>query len=185
MRAVLVFVMLASASGCILSEQVGQGNEELVFHFDTELNRAMIFGRSVAVGLIGVWLLAGSRRNAGPVLLGLATVAGALGLMAMDYPKLKDYRVAVLVDGLHLTIPPEEEKYFPWASIDELYVEGMGPADGGGDSHGRLMQLPEWHTMEITAAGGKHRVDLKALSMEQRQILWKAIARYAGLVEIE
>jgi hypothetical protein len=40
-------------------------------------------------------------------------------------------------------------------------------------------------SMRITAAGGAtHVVDLKPPSIEQRQILWRAIARRAGLVEI-
>jgi len=39
--------------------------------------------------------------------------------------------------------------------------------------------------MRITVAGGAtHDVDLKLLSLEQRQILWRAIARRANLVEI-
>ncbi len=39
--------------------------------------------------------------------------------------------------------------------------------------------------MKVTVSGGAtHDVDLKLLSVEQRQILWRAIARRANLVEI-
>jgi hypothetical protein len=49
----------------------------------------------------------------------------------------------------------------------------------------RRLELPDWHSMRITVAGGAtHDVDLKLLSLEQRQILWRAIARRANLVEI-
>jgi hypothetical protein len=170
----------------MISEQVGQGNEELAFHFDTEFNRAMLFGRSAAIALIGIWVLAGSRRKAGPVIVGLGILAGAIVFFASDYPKLTGYRVEVLAQGLRLDIPPDEEKFFPWASIDEMYIEGVGPAETRrGDAFAQMLELPDWQSMEITATGGVHRVDLAALSMEQRQTLWKAVARYGGLVEIE
>jgi len=103
-----------------------------------------------------------------------------------DYPTLSRYRVQVLGEGLVLAIPPEEEKSLPWGAIEEMYVEGMESAsEMPRDEFERRLALPDWHSMRITAAGGAtHEVDLKRLSIEQRQILWRAIARRASLIEI-
>ena len=44
-------------------------------------------------------------------------------------------------------------------------------------------ELPEWKTMELLADGETHLVMLDKLSVEQRQTLWRAIAKHAHLVK--
>jgi hypothetical protein len=184
---VALALFLLFGTGCLISEQEGQGVEELAFHFDTDFNRIVLFARSAAIGIIALWVFAGSRKQTGTVLVGVAILVVALGLFFKDYPTLSRYSVQVLDEGLVLRIPPEEEKSFPWAAIEEMYVEGVGPASSPhGDAVTKLLELPDWHTMRITLAGGEtHLVDLKLLSVEQRQTLWRSIARRAQLVEID
>lgn len=186
---VVVFLagVVLFGSGCMVSEQAGQGLEELAFHFDTEFNRIVLFGRSAAIAAVALWVLAGSRKNAAPIVVGVLLLAASLGLFFKDYPTLSGYSVEVLDEGLVLRIPPDEEKSFAWGAIEEMYIEGIGPAGSRhGDAVTKLLELPEWHSMRLTVTGGAtHELDLKPLSMEQRQTLWRAIARRAGLVEIE
>jgi hypothetical protein len=170
----------------MISEQLGQGSEELLFHFDTQFNRIVLFARSAAIGLIAVWVFAGSRRKTGPIVFGIALVLIALGLFVKDHPRMSRYRVEVLDEGLVLAIPPDPEKSFAWGAIEEIYVEGLGTTNAPPkDAVAKMLELPEWHSLRITVAGGgTHLVDLKLLSMEQRQTLWRAIAKRANLVEI-
>ncbi len=182
----LLCLFLLSSSGCMISEQEGQDREDLTYHFDTEFNRIILFARSGALAAVAVWLFAGSKKNAVPILFGVVFLGAAAWLLIKDYPTLSRYRVQVLGEGLVLAIPPEEEKTLPWGAIEEMSVEGMGSAsEMPRDEFERRLSLPDWHSMRITVAGGaNHEVDLKLLSVEQRQILWRAIARRANLVEI-
>ena len=182
----LFCLFLLASSGCMISEQEGQDREDLTFYFDTEFNRIMLFARSGALAVVAVWLFAGSKKNAVPILFGVAFLAVAAWLLIKDYPTLSRYRVQVLGEGLTLAIPPQAEKTLHWSSIEEMYVEGMGSAsEMPRDEFERRLSLPDWHSMRLTEAGGAiHEVDLKLLSVEQRQILWRAIARRANLVEI-
>ena len=184
-RLALVLVLFFGA-GCMISEQEGQGVQELSFHFDTDFNRIVLFARSAAIGLVALWVFAGSRRKTGPVVVGVALLVVALGFFVRDYPTLSGYSVQVLDEGLVLRIPPEKDKSFAWESIEEMYVEGVGPASSPhGDAVTKLLELPDWHSMRITLTGGEtHLVDLKRLSIEQRQTLWRSIARRAQLVQI-
>lgn len=185
-RHLSLVLLLLIGSGCLVSEQAGQGNEDLLFHFDTQFNRAILFIRSGALALVGLWLLAGSRKKTGPVVVALAFFAGALYLFVADYSKLGRYQVEVLSDGLHVTIPPQPETMLAWTEIEQMYVEGMGQVAPGGDAFAQMLQLPEWHSLELTMSdGARHQMDLEALSMEQRQTLWKAVARRAHLVRVE
>ena len=109
----LLCAFLLSGSGCMISEQEGQDREDLTFYFDTEFNRIMLFARSGALGGVALWLFAGSKKNAVPILFGVAFLAAAAWLMIKDYPTLSRYRVQVLGEGLSLAIPPEEEKTLP------------------------------------------------------------------------
>jgi len=179
-------LFLLSSSGCMISEQAGQDREDLTFHFDTGFNRIVLFARSGALGVVALWLFAGSKKNPVPILFGVVLLGAAAWLLIQDYPTLSRYQVRVLGEGLTLAIPPEEEKTLAWGAIEEMYVEGMGSAgEVPRDEFERRLSLPDWHSMRITLAGGAtHDVDLKLLSIEQRQILWRAIARRANLVEI-
>lgn len=185
-RTVSLSLLLLSFTGCMISEQLGQGDEELLFHFDTQFNRIMLFARSAAIGAIALWLFVGSRRKVGPILFGIALLAVAGGLFVKDHPRMSSYRVEVLDEGLVLAIPPGPEKSFAWGAIEEIYIEGVGPTDSRPkDAVAKMLELPEWHSLRITVAGGEtHLVDLKLLSMEQRQTLWRAIAKRANLVQI-
>ena len=49
-------VCLLLFSACMVSEQIGQGNEELTFHFDTDFNLILLFGRSAAVAALALWI---------------------------------------------------------------------------------------------------------------------------------
>ena len=182
----LLCLFLLSSSGCMISEQEGQDREDLTFHFDTEFNRIILFVRSGVLAAVAVWLFAGSKKNSVPILFGVVFLAAAAWLLIKDYPTLSRYQVQVLGEGLVLAIPPEEEQTLPWGAIEEMYVEGMGSAsEMPRDEFERRLSLPDWHSMRITVAGSAtHDVDLKLLSVEQRQILWRAIARRASLVEI-
>jgi hypothetical protein len=182
----LLCLLALSGAGCLISEQSGQDREDLTFYFDTGFNRAILFGRSAALAIVGLWFFAGSKKNAVPLLLAAAFLGAAAWLLIKDYPTLGRYRVQVLGDGLVLAIPPEEEKTLPWSAIEEMFVEGIGSASAlPRDEFERRLALPDWHSMRITVTGGaSHEVDLKRLSVEQRQILWRAIARRASLVEI-
>jgi hypothetical protein len=182
----LLCLFLLSGSACMISEQVGQDREDLTFHFDTGFNRTMLFGRSGVIAVVALWLFAGAKKSPVSAVLGVVLLAGAGYLLVKDYPTLSRYRVEVLGDGLTIAIPPEPDKVLAWGSIEEMYIEGMGPADGlPKDEFERRLALPDWHSMKITVTGGAtEEVDLKLLSVEQRQILWRAIARRASLVEI-
>ena len=124
----LLCLFLLSSSGCMISEQEGQDLQDLTFHFDTGFNRIGLFARSGALAVVALWLFAGSKKNAVPVLFGIGFLAAAAWLLIKDYPTLSRYRVQVLGEGLVLAIPPEEEKTLPWGAIEEMYVEGMGSA---------------------------------------------------------
>jgi hypothetical protein len=181
-----LFCLLAlSGAACMISEQSGQDIEDLTFHFDTGFNRAVLFGRSSLLAIVGLWFFAGGKRSAVPVLLAVGCIGTAGWLLIRDYPTLHRYRVQVLGNGLVLSIPPESEKTLAWTSIEGMYVEGMGSGAVPRDEFERRLQLPDWHLLRITEAGGAtHDMDLRPLSVEQRQILWRAIARRANLVEI-
>jgi hypothetical protein len=170
----------------MISEQIGQDREDLTFHFDTQFNRVVLFARSGALAAVALWLFAGAKKSAGSAVFGVLLLAAAAWLFVKDYPTLSRYRVQVLGEGLVLGIPPEEEMTVPWGAIEEMYVEGVGSAsEVPKDEFERRLSLPDWHSMRITVTGGAtHDVDLKLLSVEQRQILWRAIARRASLVEI-
>lgn len=189
MRAALLFAPAISgsfAAGCMISEQTGQGHQDLVFFFDTQFNRIMLFGRSGAIAAVALWVFAGSRKKTAPVLVGAGLLAVALGLFAKDYPRLSRYKVQVTQQGLVIEIPREPEMSFGWDAVQEIYIEGVGPGPRDGDAFSQMLELPEWHLLRIGVAGGEtHELNLELLSIEQRQTLGKAIAARAHLVQTE
>ena len=58
LRLVILFGWAVLASGCMISEQAGQMPQELAFHFDTDFNRAIVFGRVIALVLLVMWVFA-------------------------------------------------------------------------------------------------------------------------------
>ena len=185
LRLLMVLAVVLGATGCMISEQTGQGNEELAFFFDTEFNRIIVFARSAFLVVLGVWTLNASRRRIGPVSFGVLFLLAAAAFFIRDYPTLKNFRVEVLREGLYLNIPPDDARNIPWNTIEEMVVEGVGQQQVHGDAIQQMMNLPEWHSMEMTLTSGeKVPVNLELLSLEQRQNLWKAIMRTAGMIEM-
>jgi hypothetical protein len=180
----ILCVFLLSSFGCMISEQEGQDREDLTFYFDTEFNRTILFARAAALVFVAVWLFAVSKKNAVPIALGVLFVAAAGWLMIRDYPTLSRYRVQVLGEGLTLAIPPEPEKTLPWGAIEEIYVEGMeSTGEMPRDEFERRLAL-RLALDAPTVAGERPQSRSQRLSVEQRQTLWRAIARRANLVEI-
>jgi hypothetical protein len=162
---------------------------EVTIHFDTTFNRILLFGRSGLAALLALWFLSSWSKEAGWV-LGLGSLALAGWLIHHDYPILTNYRVAVLDGGLYLRIPPEPEKQIAWSSIEGMELAGHAWASLGGrhiigkESRTPYLELPEWETMDILLTGGqKQTVNLKLLSIEQRQIFAMAIVKQANLAE--
>ena len=194
LRLVILFGWAVLASGCMISEQAGQIPQELAFHFDTDFNRAIVFGRPIALFLLVMWIFAKFKKpNA--ILLSLPLLVLAGWTLAKDFPSLVDYRVEVRDDALYLNIPPEPEKVIPWNTVEEMEIEGTDWASAGGGpsvtptpfgvrkTEYAWSELPEWQTMKIMADGETHLVILAKLSVEQRQTLWRAIAKRARLVK--
>jgi hypothetical protein len=177
--------------GCVISEQIGEAPHDLVFHFGTGVNRVIVYGRSAVLAAIGIWILNAWGKKAGALVVALGLFGVAAWLVYVDYPTLSSYRVGVLDTGLYLNIPPEPERTIDWASVEEMKIEGVewasigapGAPPGMAKSYA-WSELPDWKTMELVLENGEtHQVDLERLSIEQRQILWRAIARRARLVE--
>jgi hypothetical protein len=185
--AIAGLAVLTAAGGCMISEQTGQGRQDLVFFFDTQFNQIMLYGRSAAIAAIALWVFASFKKKTGPILVGVGILAVALGLFAKDYPRLSRYKVQVLQQELVLEIPPEPEMRFGWEQIEDMYIEGVGPiVPDDSNEIAKMLDLPEWHLLRFGLAGGEtHEVNLELLSIEQRQTLWKAIAARAHLRRLE
>jgi hypothetical protein len=183
----VVFCLLL-CSGCMVSEQIGEGNQDLTFHFDTDFNLILLFARSGILALLALWIYTAWGKKAGATVIALAVVGAAGWLFFQDFPSLNSYEVHVFQDGLVLNIPPDSQKQIPWDSIDTLELEGyeyMAIPMGNSTPFrsGTALELPDWETMQIkTTDGQTHMVNLKRLSIEQRQILAQAIVKRARLV---
>jgi hypothetical protein len=173
----------------MISEQSGQGNEELTFHFDTDFNLIILFGRSAAIATVALWIFNGWDKSTVATIVAVVVFGAAAWLFIKDFPSLKSYEVHVLEGGLELNIPPEPQKRIPWNSIETLELEGfeymaIPMAASTPFSAGSQLELPDWETMEIkTNDGQTHLLNLKRLSIEQRQILAQAIVKRAQLVK--
>ncbi len=196
LRLVILFGWAALTSGCMISEQVGELPQELAFHFDTDFNRALVFGRPIALVLLVMWVFAKFKKP-NSILLSAPLLVLAGWTLAQDFPSLVDYRVEVMDEALYLKIPPEPEKVIPWSTVEGMEIEGVGWAGAGGGPETTMTpfgprkreyawsELPEWQTMKLTADGETHLVILEKLSVEQRQTLWRTIAKRARLVKID
>ena len=200
MKAVLLFLALSSVA-CAVSEQVGRlqppGNPrfhtdtelgEVAFHFDTTFNRAVIFGRAAALGLLALFVFKAGTRTRGLVttIIAIAVLGTALWLLARDLPTLGRYEVRVGKNGLELSIPPEPLRHIEWSELDEVRIGGyewMGTGNpmSSGPNFGTLH---DWRTMELRLDDGEEIfVDLERLSIEHRHNFWRAIAAHSGLSE--
>jgi hypothetical protein len=175
-------------SACMVSEQIGEGNEELTFHFDTDFNLYLLFGRSAAIAVLALWIFTSWKKSTVATIIAAVVFGAAVWLVIQDLPSLKSYEVHVLEGGLELNIPPDSQKRIHWNSIETLELEGfeymaIPMAASTPFSPGSQLELPEWETMEIkTNDGQTHLLNLKRLSLEQRQILAQAIVKRAQLV---
>jgi hypothetical protein len=184
----------------MVSEQTGQlvpdGNPrywnqelgEVSFHFDTPFNQGVVYGRSALLALLGVWLFLAEKggRKVLSFLLGLPLLGLAGFLLVHDLPTLRAFRIAALESGLVLEVPGEEARDVAWTAVESMTVSGWELRRGKPSPLGQnpFADLPEWETMELSFAGGDSvSVDLRRLSPEQRQSVWKAIAVRARLVE--
>lgn len=196
----LVVVAAFVAAACMVSEQRGQlvpdGNPrywdqklgEVSFDFDTPWNRAAVFGRSAALVLAALWIFSAERggKKVLSLVLGLPLVGIALFLLYQDLPTLSRYRIAALESGLVIEIPPDVSIDAGWNAVESLSVTGWEMKRGAPGPLGKnpFTDVPEWETMDVRVAGEDLvTVDLRRLSWEQRQSVWKAIAVRARLVE--
>lgn len=181
--------------GCMISEQTGQIPAELTFHFDTGFNRAMVFGRVAGLAIIVFWLFAKFKRHTA-IMVGVPILVFAGWTLERDYPSLAGYRIEVRDDALYLNIPPQNERRIPWEKIQEMELEGVdwatagrgtmttvGPDGRRYTSEPAWAKLPEWETMKLITENDSLLVRLDKLSVEQRQTLWRAIAKRAHMVK--
>jgi hypothetical protein len=173
----------------MISEQIGEKKEDLTFHFDSDFNLIVLFGRSGALAAVALWIYTAWGKKTGATIVALAVLVVAGGIFFKDFPTLKSYAVHVTQEGLDMNIPPDPQTRITWDSIETLELEGfeymsVPVMTSTPFNPGTAIELPDWETMEITTKDGTiHTVNLKLLSIEQRQILAQAIVRRAGLVE--
>jgi hypothetical protein len=204
-RWTLVIALAAGAAlvACVISEQTGHlpqkrpgygsgytDPEDVVFHFDSAANKAIVLGRSLALFAAAAWLFFAVRGPA-PRVLAVALTAVGAWLLYDGLLTLTRYRVeARIAEGLRLQVPPADPVEIPWGSIETLTISGYEWQRGQNVQFGAdrrtiaFTALPDWRTMTIRVAdGGSVDLDVGRLSVEQRQNLLSAIVRYGGLVE--
>jgi hypothetical protein len=192
-RLLLLGLAVMLHAGCMLSEQVGQMPQDLTFHFDTPFNRAIVFGRAAGLAAIVLWVFAKFKRQTA-IMVGAPMLLFAGWTVARDYPSLSGYRIEVQPDALHLTVPPDPEREIPWESIQRMEIEGVSWATAAPTTtvnpDGTFQQteypwseLPQWKSMKVFTENDAIVVELDRLSVEQRQTLWRAIAKRGQLVK--
>lgn len=201
-RLIPILCLLALASGCLMSEQIGepigQGrslrpSDDVTIHFDTTFNRLVIFGRSALIVAFAAWVFSSWGAKPGSILVGGAAMAAAGWLFIQDYSALDGYSLEVAGPGLTLRVPGELNEQIPWQSVEGIELEGFSYARIGGGMQfsptGGMTQrvgleLPDWKTMRvIVTSGATHTIKLEELSIEHRQIFAKALIKRANLVE--
>jgi hypothetical protein len=193
-RLLLLGFLILLHAGCMLSDQVGQMPQDLTFHFDTDFNRAIVFGRAAGLMAIVFWLFAKFKSHTA-ILVGVPILVFAGWTVARDYPSLSGYRIEVRRDSLYLSIPPEPAREIPWESIQEIEIEGESWAtvEGGRtttvnpdgtfqETKYAWSELPQWKTMKLITEKDSFLVQLDRLSVEQRQTLLSSIAKRGRLV---
>jgi hypothetical protein len=168
-RLLLFCLAVMLHAGCMLSDQVGQMPQDLTFHFDTKRHTAILVG--VPILVFAGWTV------------------------ARDYPSLSGYRIEVRRDSLYLRIPPEPEREIPWESIQEMEIQGeswatveggrtttVNPDGSFQETKYPWSELPQWKSMKIVTEKDSFLVQLDRLSVEQRQTLWRSIAKRGQLV---
>ena len=189
----LLFLMVLGLNGCLISEQIGERThvnsrhpDEITFHFDTPFNKTMLFGRSGALVLVAFWVVSSGGKGGGRttgLIIAVAILAGSGWLLKTGWNTVFNYRIDVRNEVLQLRIPSQLQQDIGWQEIES--IEGEGNARDvsfpGGEAS-TLKWATEWESLTITLDDGRTRdIDLRPLSVEQRGILWRAIARKARL----
>ena len=189
---ILALAGVSLLSGCMISEQIGRFPQDITIHFDTDFNRILLFGRSLALAGFAYWLYGALRKNTGAMVASVIVFGIAVGLFVKDYLALSKYRVEVQGEGLLLNIPPNPEAFIAWDTIESLELAGYEwatvPTPEVMDrfmpnSNDVFSSLPDWESMDITADGVPYHINLKKLSIEQREILSRAIVNRGRLVK--
>lgn len=194
-RVAILFLLcfLLGLSACMISEQEGERThvnapppDEITFHFNTPFNKAMLFGRSAALLLVSYWCFSSRGKGTGRMIfliMAAILLASAGWLLMVGWSTVFDYRIELRNEGLHMRIPRGPQKDIPWQDFEMIEGEGIALDVTFGDGRGQALKwAPEWEDMTITLKDGRHfDVDLRPLSVEQRGILWRAIARKAEL----
>lgn len=186
----VVLVAMTGMTGCMISTQEGEKThvnaadpDQIVFHFDTPFNRALLYGRSMVLVGLALWLVKTRRSGGGNVitiLLALGLGAGAVGLYVAGNRKVSHYRIELNPVGLALNLPAQPTKQIDWNSVEA--IDGEGEATDVSFGGKQAMWSTEWDSFTIHLRGDeKVHVDLKPLSYEQRGTLWRAVARFAEL----
>ena len=190
--ALILLVLLAGLTGCMISTQEGERThvnspapDEITFHFDTSFNRALLYGRSLALLGIAVWLLRSRGSDGGvlPIVLAVVIGAAATGWYFTGQRKMSSYRIDLNPAGMQLQLPSKPTANIAWADIESIDGDGVARDVSFGDGKGQALKWSvEWQELIIHLRGGKKvEMNLKPLSMEQRGTLWRAVARFAEL----
>jgi hypothetical protein len=189
---ILALAGVSFLSGCMISEQIGRMPQDFTIHFDTDFNRILLFGRSVALAIFAFWLYNALGKKTGAIVAGVIVFGVAGWLFVKDFPALSKYRVEVQGEGLLLNIPPDPQAFIAWNTIETLELAGYEwatvPMPEVMDrfmpkSDDAFTSLPDWEIMDITADGIRYHINLKKLSIEQRTILSRAIVHRGHLVQ--
>ena len=190
--ALILLVLLAGLTGCMISTQEGERThvnspapDEIAFHFDTSFNRTLLYGRSMALLGIAVWFFRSRGSSGGvlPIVLAVVFAASAAGWYFTGQRTLADYRIELAPTGMELQLPSQPTAHIDWADIESIDGDGVARDVSFGDGKGQALKWSvEWEELIIHLHGGeKVELNLKPLSMEQRGTLWRAIARFADL----
>ena len=193
-------------AGCMISDQTGQmpqrlpgygsgysAPEDIAFHFDSGFNWGIVLGRSGLLLMLALWLYFSVAGTIPRVVAGVL-LAVAAWLLYQGLVNVTGYRVEVKIDsGLYVSVPPADPMDIPWGTIETLDVsgfewkraqvqQGFGPNPVARKL--AFSELPDWRSMSFVLTDGRSLdLDLKRLSIEQRQSLLTAIVKYGQMVD--
>lgn len=187
--AIVVFTLMTSLTGCMISTQEGEKThvnaadpDQIVFHFDTPFNKALLYGRSMALLGLAIWFFRTRGSGGGnriTIALAIVLAVGAAGLYFVGHRKVADYRIELAPTGLELNLPARAAAHIDWSDIEGIDGEGEATDVSFG---GPQMWSTAWESMTIHLRGGERiEMDLEPLSFEQRGTFWRAVARFADL----
>lgn len=189
LRAVTPIVLGILLCACLVAEQDADypKRRTATIHLDTGYNLAMVVGRSLAIAVVGLWFASLPRDRRAKLAIGGVVLAGAGLLLWQGMTRVKGYRIEVTDATLEIQIPHAEPVSLPWKTIDGIELRGFRkgeePPDTKFGPHTEsLTDNPYWESLEITTSdGGSYLLNLKPLTMTNREILWRLIASHAQL----